>query len=69
MLIATHNVSGAEIREGSIITSFRGESWRYVRATRANSEGRDGLVMVESYGLKREMYAAVFDLRVIEVGG
>lgn len=55
---------GKPVAEGDEVVDFRGDKWKFVSPSRANEEGRDGKIIVERDGMRRELYASVFDLAV-----
>ncbi len=63
------DVNNVEIKKGQFVTSFRGEVWEFISATRLTDEAHAGKVHVKSPGLDygdREFYATVFNLTVQE---
>lgn len=63
---------GTAVENGDTVTSFRGQEWTFVRATRARNiyEGKSGKVVVtDEFDRQREFYETVFDLMVVEQKG
>lgn len=61
-----HMKTGAEVREGDTVTDFRGETATFCSASRAESPGKSGKVIVKlPDGERREYYDRVYDLRVV----
>jgi hypothetical protein len=56
--------TGAAVRPGSTVIDFRGDKWKLIRATRANSPGYEGKVLVKRGRWEQEFYAGVFNLEV-----
>ena len=63
-LVARNIQTGEEVKPGDVIKNFLGETVKFSRATRSNSPGRDGKIMVD--GGVFEFYARVFGLMVTE---
>lgn len=61
-LVARDIKSGKVVEPGAVVTDHRGEEATFEQATRANTDDRDGKVLVGG----REFYARVFDLIVSE---
>lgn len=60
---------GTAVQAGETVTSFRGQEWTFVLASRAQSitDGKSGKVVVrDEFDRQREFYETVFDLTVIE---